>query len=216
MGAFFTNNLSMIKTYEIDLDDTLVDSASKIFEALGTDVDAAISIFLNQAVLRKGFPFDVVIPEADDVDGTIEETPAAETQEESAEPVAENLSADDTIEETSVAPEEVTNPAEEKRAPEEDGDSAEEESAPDAEETSDAVPSISPEVAARVAANETLVAQMKDEIGDRIVTPEFDENEDDGTHGDYDSTPAAEKKESEYEDEDEETPENLFAAWGTR
>ncbi|MBQ7158518.1 MAG: type II toxin-antitoxin system RelB/DinJ family antitoxin [Treponema sp.] len=171
----------MIKTYEIDLDDTLVDSASKIFEALGTDVDAAISIFLNQAVLRKGFPFDVVIPEADDADGTIEETPAAETQEESAGPVAENLSADDTI-----------------------------------EETSDAVPSISPEVAARVAANETLVAQMKDEIGDRIVTPEFDENEDDGTHGDYDSTPTAEKKESEYEDEDEETPENLFAAWGTR
>ena len=53
----------MIKTYDIDLDDTLVDGASKIFENLGTDIDSAIKIFLKQAILRKGFPFDVTIPE---------------------------------------------------------------------------------------------------------------------------------------------------------
>lgn len=53
----------MIKTYEIDLDDKLVDDAGKIFESLGSDIDSAIKIFLTQAILRKGFPFEVAVPD---------------------------------------------------------------------------------------------------------------------------------------------------------
>ena len=53
----------MIKTFEIDLDSALVESASEIFEALGTDIDTAIRVFLTQTTLRRGFPFDIVIPE---------------------------------------------------------------------------------------------------------------------------------------------------------
>lgn len=53
----------MIKTYEIDLDDKLVENASKIFESLGTDIDSAIKIFLTQAILRKGFPFELAVPD---------------------------------------------------------------------------------------------------------------------------------------------------------
>lgn len=53
----------MIKTYEIDLDDKLVEDASKIFESLGSDIDSAIKIFLTQAILRKGFPFEVAVPD---------------------------------------------------------------------------------------------------------------------------------------------------------
>lgn len=53
----------MIKTYEIDLDDKLVEDSSKIFESLGSDIDSAIKIFLTQAILRKGFPFEVAVPD---------------------------------------------------------------------------------------------------------------------------------------------------------
>ena len=150
----------MIKTYEIDLDDALVDTASKIFETLGTDIDTAIKLFLTQANLRKGFPFDVTIPQE--------------------------------------------------------------------EEKEDCAVTVAPEISERVAANEALVAQMKQEIGDKAVTPEFDENEDDGTHGDYEATQAeaepvrkeikapaqtAAESTDDDEDEDETTPDNLFDSW---
>jgi len=188
----------MIKTYEIDLDDALVDSAEKIFDELGTNVDTAIKIFLKQAILRKGFPFEVAIPK--DVENVVKrEVPETEQM----------------------------------------ADTTEEEEVP--------VSQVSPEIAARVAANEALVAEMRNEIGEKEVTPEFDENEDDGTHGDYDASPVersenegvgteaaesvpAEKAaiesdnaaseetaapaEEESEDEDETTPDNLFDAWG--
>ncbi|MBR4599820.1 MAG: hypothetical protein IKO39_07215, partial [Treponema sp.] len=76
--------------------------------------------------------------------------------------------------------------------------------------------------------------------GDKEVTPEFDENEDDGTHGNYEqqkvekaapegdepaedeAEPARaeepaknepEAQEDDSEDEDETTPDNLFDAW---
>lgn len=175
----------MIKTYEIDLDDALVDSAEEIFNELGTNVDTAIKIFLKQAVLRKGFPFTIALSD---------ETEKQPEKEECASATA------------------VTEPVE--------------------------VPPVSPEIAARVAANEALVAEMRNEIGDKEVTPEFDENEDDGTHGDYDSEPelenesvpeeeeipaeaeipaesesSAETAEADEEEEDETTPDNLFDAW---
>lgn len=53
----------MIRTYEIDLDDKLVEDSSKIFESLGSDIDSAIKIFLTQSVLRKGFPFEIAVPD---------------------------------------------------------------------------------------------------------------------------------------------------------
>lgn len=46
----------MVKTYEIDLDDALVDSASGVFETIGIDIDTAVNMFLKRAVLEKGFP----------------------------------------------------------------------------------------------------------------------------------------------------------------
>ena len=178
----------MIKTYEIDLDDSLVDSAEDIFGRLGTDVDTAIKVFLNQAVLRKGFPFEVVIPEEnkpspDKIDSRLLNSETEFAESKVPEDEAQNLP-------------------------------------------------VSPEIAARVAANETLVKQMRSEIGGAGVIPEFDENEDDGTRGDYEqaeiATPASEyesesaaesgqksepEAEGDEEDEDETTPDNLFDAW---
>ncbi|WP_407426364.1 type II toxin-antitoxin system RelB/DinJ family antitoxin [Treponema sp.] len=155
----------MIKTFEIDLDDALVKNAAEIFEALGTDIDTAIKMFLTQTTLRKGFPFDVAIPD----------------NEEKEQP-AEICVEDDLH--TGVSEEE--------------------------------------EIASRVAANEALVAQMREEIGDKAVIPEFDETEDDGTHGDYDSKTvqtvsepvnSSSSEEDDDEDEDETTPDNLFDSW---
>ena len=39
----------------------------KIFNKLGITTSYAITMFLNQVVLRKGFPFDVVLPEKEDL-----------------------------------------------------------------------------------------------------------------------------------------------------
>ncbi|MBQ4378140.1 MAG: type II toxin-antitoxin system RelB/DinJ family antitoxin [Treponema sp.] len=187
----------MIKTYEIDFDEELVKDAGELFNTLGTDIDTAINIFLKQAVLRKGFPFDVVIPESEN----------------------------------------------EENCPVHEGVTQEEECAACVATTSPAV-TVSPEIEARVAANEALVAEMRNEIGDKAVTPEFDENEDDGTHGDYEQAPeetsepalddepseedkpsaeepsespvsqeTADSENDDSEDEDETTPENLFDGW---
>ena len=52
----------MMRTYEIDLDDKLVDDCEKIYGELGIDAETAIKMFLKQSVLRNGFPFEVVIP----------------------------------------------------------------------------------------------------------------------------------------------------------
>ena len=216
----------MIKTYDIDLDDELVRSAGEIFENLGTDIDSAIKIFLKQAVLRKGFPFEIVIPE---------ETESGKLKAESSVEKAACESENSSIEEDDIH----------------GGITEEEENA--AGVAVDApVFHVSPEIEARVAANEALVAEMRNEIGEKEVTPEFDENEDDGTHGNYEQagevesgkrkvesedapvvtetsgdgnvaekaeTSAADVQESsaadedDSEDEDETTPENLFDSW---
>lgn len=76
----------MIRTYEIDLDDKLVDEAGKIFDSLGSDIDSAIKIFLTQAVLRKGFPFEVAVPKNEE-----EEIKSENLVEENAlESISEN------------------------------------------------------------------------------------------------------------------------------
>lgn len=187
----------MTKTYDIDLDDELVERADEIFENLGTDIDTAIKIFLKQAVLRKGFPFELVIPDEAESPCQPESAPADE------EDLHGGIS-----EEEEFAAATVTATAE-----------------------TVSVPPVPPEIAARVAANEALVAEMRNEIGSKEVTPEFDENEDDGTSGNYEQAesqpapaPAAEEApaesespaavdEADEEDEDESTPENLFDSW---
>ncbi len=203
----------MIKTFEIDLDDALVENASEIFEALGTDIDTAIKMFLTQATLRQGFPFELTIPqEKEESDSSVTESPLSEI---------------DSLH---------------------DGVSEEEEDAlAMATETpveASPVPPVSPEIAARVAANEALVAQMREEIGDKDLTPEFDEGEEEKMqnaecemHNDSESespveaevasesdempsepekspvTEPASEPVDEDEEEDETTPDNLFDAW---
>ena len=221
----------MIKTYDIDLDDTLVDGASKIFENLGTDIDSAIKIFLTQAILRKGFPFDVTIPEKVESEAAVggmisaESGACAETVDSVAE--SEDSSIEDDVSEDDVF----------------HGGISEEEEFAAATATAESVateapvPQVSAEIAARVAANEALVAEMRNEIGEKEVTPEFDENEDDGTYGNYEQAGEVESEdapvvtetsgdeevvdvgepapseEDDSEDEDETTPDNLFDAW---
>ena len=190
----------MIKTFEIDLDDALVENVSEIFEALGTDIDTAIKMFLTQATLRQGFPFEVAIPQESENDSLHD---GISEEEEDALAMAT---------ETTV------------------------EASP--------VPPVSPEIAARVAANEALVAQMREEIGDKDLTPEFDEGEEEKMqnaecemHNDSESaspveaevasesdempsepekspvTEPASEPVDEDEEEDETTPDNLFDAW---
>lgn len=160
----------MIKTYDIDLDDELVRSAGEIFENLGTDIDSAIKIFLKQVVLRKGFPFEIVIPE---------ETESGKLKAESSVEKAACESGNPSIEEDDIH----------------GGITEEEENA--AGVAVDApVFHVSPEIEARVAANEALVAEMRNEIGEKEVTPEFDENEDDGTHGNYEQAGEVESEDA--------------------
>lgn len=190
----------MIKTFEIDLDDALVENASEIFEALGTDIDTAIKMFLTQATLRQGFPFEVAIPQKSENDSLHD---GVSEEEENALAMAT---------ETPV------------------------EASP--------VPPVSPEIAARVAANEALVAQMREEIGDKDLTPEFDEGEEEKMQNaecemhkdsvsespveaevasESDEMPSEPEKSpvtepasepvDEDEEEDETTPDNLFDAW---
>lgn len=177
-----TDNTTMIKTYDIDLDDELVEAARNLFASLGSDIDSAIKIFLKQSLLRKGFPFEVALPQE---------------------------SADALPEESSLA-------------------------------TETSAPEIAPEVESRVAANEALVAQMRAEIGDKDITPEFDPGEeeqieksavkeaaspaesklaqktDDSSAGE-ENVPSPDSgvqaEEASDEDEDETAPENLFDAW---
>lgn len=190
----------MIKTFEIDLDDALVENASEIFEALGTDIDTAIKMFLTQATLRQGFPFEVAIPQKSENDSLHD---GVSEEEEDVLAMAT---------ETPV------------------------EASP--------VPPVSPEIAARVAANEALVAQMREEIGDKNLTPEFDEGEEEKMQNaecemhkdsvsespveaevasESDEMPSEPEKSpvtepasepvDEDEEEDETTPDNLFDAW---
>ena len=172
----------MIKTYDIDLDDELVECASDIFDNLGTDIDSAIKIFLKQVVLRKGFPFEIVIPNED------------------AEFRAEKLEAQ--------TKENISDMTESEIDDIHGGITEEEENA--AGVAVDApVFHVSPEIEARVAANEALVAEMRNEIGEKEVTPEFDENEDDGTHGNYEQAGEVENTEAEngkLKPENQETP----------
>ena len=171
----------MIKTFDIDLDENLVDEASKVFEELGTDIDAAIKIFLKQAILRKGFPFEVVIPQSEGLTSESKDTVTEqisdneENSEKLDKPETKNV-----VEPNIVCSTELH------------GGITEEEEAALALAAASPISS-SAGVAEKVAANEAIVAEMRDEIGNKDVTPEFDENEDDGTYGNYEIAPSVDK-----------------------
>ncbi len=191
----------MVKTYDIDLDDELVENAARLFEGLGTDIDSAIKIFLKQSLLRKGFPFEITVPENGETENEKLKIENSESFGGGANSADAEVASEDEV------------CAEADCDDLHGGVSEDEENA----FATASVPSVSAEIAARVAANEALVAEMRNEIGEKAVTPEFDENEDDGTHGDYDSNleikNGAAPESADDEDEDETTPDNLFDAW---
>ena len=97
----------MVRTYEIDLDDKLVNDASEIFETLGSDIDSAIKIFLTQAILRKGFPFEVAVPQSEkaetEKENLLEENAIA--FEKATETAGNSVSENDVLKNSFVAPE---------------------------------------------------------------------------------------------------------------
>ncbi|MBQ7574710.1 MAG: type II toxin-antitoxin system RelB/DinJ family antitoxin [Clostridia bacterium] len=47
---------------QIRIDENLKKQATEIFQSLGLDMSSAINVFLRQAVLRGGLPFNVELP----------------------------------------------------------------------------------------------------------------------------------------------------------
>ena len=48
---------------QIRIDENLKKQATELFSQLGIDMSSAMDIFLRQCVMRRGLPFDVVIPQ---------------------------------------------------------------------------------------------------------------------------------------------------------
>ena len=51
---------------QVRVDENVKNKADALFADLGFDTPTAIRIFLNQAIRRKGLPFDVVKPQTDE------------------------------------------------------------------------------------------------------------------------------------------------------
>lgn len=49
----------MSSTIQVTVDDELRQDSDKLFKGLGTDTTSAIRIFLKQAVMYQGFPFEI-------------------------------------------------------------------------------------------------------------------------------------------------------------
>lgn len=49
----------MASTIQVRVDEDLKNRADKLFRDLGTDTTTAIRIFLTQAILNDGFPFEI-------------------------------------------------------------------------------------------------------------------------------------------------------------
>ena len=56
----------MVKTelIHVRIDPRTKENAEKVFERLGINTSYAVSLFLNQVIMRQGLPFSVEIPEA--------------------------------------------------------------------------------------------------------------------------------------------------------
>lgn len=214
----------MVKTYEIDLDDKLVNDASEIFETLGSDIDSAIKIFLTQAILRKGFPFEVAVPQSAETEtekeNLLEENAIASIPKISAEPDAykiETLKKD--IEELKSESQD-SESQDSKSQVSEHSDAENPEIAENVLETAISVSSESnasqspkniPETASSTSA-ENIPSSSENKIA---KTNEMENN--------VSEVPVAENQSSETkdensdsEDEDETAPENLFSQWDNK
>lgn len=55
----------MSSTIQVTVDDDLRKESDALFKGLGTDTTSAIRMFLKQAVMNHGFPFEIRMPEKD-------------------------------------------------------------------------------------------------------------------------------------------------------
>lgn len=55
----------MTSTIQIKVDDKLKNDSDALFKELGTDTTSAIRMFLKQAVMHKGFPFEIKMQDDD-------------------------------------------------------------------------------------------------------------------------------------------------------
>lgn len=55
----------MSSTIQVTVDEKLRQDSDKLFKGLGTDTTSAIRIFLKQAVLYQGFPFEIRLTHKD-------------------------------------------------------------------------------------------------------------------------------------------------------
>lgn len=229
----------MIKTFEIDLDDALVQAASDIFETVGSDIDSAVRMFLTQAVLRRGFPFDVTIPEQPGIEN--ETLAQADGLENDTVKVSDNGGEETAV--SSVQTDEPENNA--SGVSDESGLHESEPVLPEQEGQKSPTKNDSPsrsDIDAKVAANEALVAQLRAEVGEKNSVPECNDGEKETATGSgqtvgleadaavisaESSAPETEplpsereskgvendESASDAEDEDELPPEHLFDSW---
>ena len=54
-------------TMSIRMDRTVKEQSQQLFKSLGMDMTTAINIFLRQALIHKGLPFEVTVGNADSV-----------------------------------------------------------------------------------------------------------------------------------------------------
>ena len=209
----------MVRTYEIDLDDKLVNDASEIFETLGSDIDSAIKIFLTQAILRKGFPFEVAVPQSEkaetEKENLLEENAiafekAAETAENSAHKndvsknsfvASENGNFDDASK-TSISDSENEISAE-----------------PDSYKIETLKKDIE-ELKSETTVSETLETESQDsgtnETGKNISEKAVSESQDSEPRNSENQSSESKEENSDSEDEDETAPENLFSQWDNK
>lgn len=187
----------MIRTYEIDLDDKLVEDSSKIFESLGTDVDSAIKIFLTQTVLRKGFPFEVAVPKNEEEE-IKNENQIEENALESISKKAENDESENKFDEKLKAEETAkTENSENKAENESEPEPSQNENISDENPSSENLSEIPDSV---------KIAELKKDLSELSENPAESKN-------DAESSPSESEQNSNPEDEDETAPENLFEQW---
>ncbi|WP_191014052.1 type II toxin-antitoxin system RelB/DinJ family antitoxin [Treponema zioleckii] len=226
------------KEFTFSIDERLANKATELFEQLGMTLDSAVNIFISQAVLRRGLPFQIVMPENADEKTEIKEAKPEEPKENSQ--ADETTTESNECEEAKEAEktEETCVAKTESAQAEEPTCSAKENEQPSTAEVS----FVTPEIAARVAANETLVAEMRGSLESSDCTPEFEENEEaelakkQEIAGNTPKTEAKPTKETESknenipadateqnsenadtvdedEEEDQNLPDNIFDCW---
>ncbi len=203
----------MVRTYEIDLDDKLVNDASKIFETLGSDIDSAIKIFLTQAILRNGFPFEVAVPQSEkaeiEKENLLEENSIA--FEKTVAGNSENFASENDVSKNSfVAPENENLASASEPIVSENKISAE----PDSYKIETLKKDIE-EMKSETSVSKTDVSESKETKSQDSETDETEKNIF-GTavsENPENQLPESKEENSDSEDEDETAPENLFSQW---